>query len=169
MDQVAQRAASGDREAMAEIVRLFYSDVYRFCSRLVGLDGADDAAQETFIIALKRVRDFRGDSSLKTWLLGIALNVTRNLSRKKTTLPLADWDYPASDDPSDQLIGAEELRRALAKLSPEHREAVILHEMEGLTYDECGEILGVPAGTIKSRLFHAFRQLRTHLQVGELA
>lgn len=154
---------------MAEIVRLFYPDVYRFCSRLVGLNDGEDAALETFVVAQGRIRHFRGDSSLKTWLLGIALNVSRNLSRKRKTLPLADWDYPSCDDPSERLIGAEALRTAVAQLAPEHRDAVILHEMEGLTYEECGKVLGIPAGTVKSRIYHAFKQLRAHLDVGETA
>ncbi|MCW5947462.1 MAG: sigma-70 family RNA polymerase sigma factor [Fimbriimonadales bacterium] len=166
---MAQRAASGDREAMADIVRLFYADVYRFCSRIVGADAADDATQEAFLIALRRIRVFRGESTLKTWLFGIALNVTRNMKRKRLPLPLADWDHSNSEDPSDQLIDAERLRCALAKLSPEHREVVILHEMEGLSYDECGHVVGIPSGTVKSRLHHAFRQLRLHLEGAESA
>jgi RNA polymerase sigma-70 factor (ECF subfamily) len=169
MDPVAQRAASGDREAMADIVRQFYVDVYRLCSRIVGADAAEDATQEAFIIALQRIRFFRGESTLKTWLFGIALNVTRNLKRKRSPLPLADWDYAHSEDPSDQLIDAERLRCAMAKLSPEHREVVILHEMEGLSYDECGLVVGVPSGTVKSRLHHAFRQLRLLLEGAESA
>ncbi len=154
---------------MADIVRLFYADVHRFCSRFVGVDAAEDATQETFIAAHKRIRGFRGDSSLKTWLFGIALNISRNAKRKRQPVPLADWDYPAESDPADRLIEAEQLRCALAKLSPEHREVVILHEMEGLSYDECGNLIGVPSGTVKSRLHHAFRQLRSHLQTGEPA
>ncbi|MCH8275519.1 MAG: RNA polymerase sigma factor [Armatimonadetes bacterium] len=168
MDPVSERAARGDREAMADIVRRHYSDVYRFCSRQVGAQAAEDTAQETFVTATRRIRRFRCESTMKTWLFGIALNVMRNQRRKTQTLPLADWEYAArTGNPSDALIEAQALRQALAKLSGEHREVVLLHEMEGFTYEECAEALGVPEGTVKSRLYHAFRKLRGLLEPEE--
>jgi RNA polymerase sigma-70 factor (ECF subfamily) len=159
MDPIADRAARGDREAMAEIVTNHYSEVYRFASRLLDAQHAEDAAQETFLKATKLIKGFRGESSVRTWLFGIALNVCRNERRKmKPTLPLQDWDYPES--PGDSLIAAHCLREAMGKLDADHRDAVVLHEMEGFTYAECAEALGVPEGTVKSRLFYAFAKLR---------
>lgn len=153
---------------MADIVRQHYADVFRFCSRTLDAQTAEDAAQETFVTAQRLLRSFRGDSSLKTWLLGIAINICRNERRKrKPTLPLQEWDQ--QNDPSQSLIEAQALRDALAQLDEAHRDTVILHEMEGLTYEECGKALGVPAGTVKSRLHFAFAKLRSLLMEKELA
>lgn len=71
-------------------------------------------------------------------------------------------------DPSKNLIDSQTLREALSQLTPEHREVVILHETEGLNYEECAGIIGVPVGTVKSRLHHAFKNLRLHLAPGEI-
>ncbi|MFY9235371.1 MAG: RNA polymerase sigma factor [Fimbriimonadaceae bacterium] len=167
MDPIARRAASGDREAMAEIVREHYALVYRFCARRIGPDTAQDAAQETFVTAHKTIRKFDGRSSLSTWLLGIAHNHCRNLSRKRgsemTWLGEDEMNAACTGDIEKTLIDRELLRVALRGLSPEHREVVLLHEVEGLSYDEAASVIGVPAGTIKSRLHYAFLQLRKAL------
>lgn len=167
MDPIAERAVRGDRDAMAELVRQFYPDVYRFCCRFVGPDGAEDSTQETFINASKKIRGFRGDASMKTWLFGIAINVIRNDKRKKKHEQLMDWMEPESPDPASSVIDAQTLREAISKLSDDHQDVVVLHELEGLTYEECASSLGVPVGTVKSRLFHAFRNLRMLLSPGE--
>lgn len=166
MNPIAERAVKGDRQALAEIVRLHYAEVFRFCSRLLNADAAEDAAQETFMKASKLIKSFRGESAIKTWLFGIALNVCRNERRKvKPTLPLQDWDY--AENQCENLIEAQALREAMGKLPTEHSEVVILHEMEGLTYDECALALNVPAGTVKSRLHYAFVKLRELLATSE--
>jgi RNA polymerase sigma-70 factor, ECF subfamily len=152
---------------MAEIVREHYPAVYRFCARRIGPDLAEDAAQETFLTAQKSLKRFDGRSSFSTWLFGIAHNHCRALSRKrKAETPLEDiWlgETMATSGQESQVIDREALRVALAKLSPEHREVVLLHEIEGLSYGEAAEVLGVPAGTVKSRLHHAFLNLRRAL------
>jgi RNA polymerase sigma-70 factor (ECF subfamily) len=168
MDPTAERAIRGERDAMAEIVRRHYAEVYRFCSRIVGVQAAEDAAQETFAKAVPAIRKFRGDCSTRTWLFGIALNICRNDRRKmKPTLPLQDWDM--AHDSTANLVDAEALRNALAQLDDAHRDAVVLHEVEGLTYEECARVLDIPAGTVKSRLFYAFEKLRQLLQEPETA
>ncbi|KXK20242.1 MAG: RNA polymerase sigma factor [Fimbriimonadaceae bacterium] len=169
MDADLQQALSGNREAMARIVDEHYDSVFRFCARRIGTDGAADAAQETFVTAQQRIRGFRGHSSLRTWLLGIALNHCRNLSRKLGPQmarfhPFEDeTGDPSSVDPTQVMIERETLRSAFEKLSEDHKEVVLLHEVEGLTYDEAAHVLGVPAGTVKSRLHHAFQNLRASL------
>lgn len=170
MDEPIERASRGDREAMAEIVAEHYPAVYRFCARRIGPELGQDAAQETFLIAQKSLKRFDGRSKLSTWLLGIAHNVCRNLARKRRiemTYEQAFLEAPehapteVGGPRSEQnLIDREALRGALIKLSPEHREAVVLHELEELTYEEAASVLGVPVGTVKSRLFHAFAHLR---------
>jgi RNA polymerase sigma-70 factor (ECF subfamily) len=124
---------------------------------------AKDAAQETFITAQKRLKRFEHRSTISTWLFGIANNHCRNLARKKRfEFQFSGiWQVPANSESG--LIDLTVLRQAILKLSVEHREAIVMHEIEGLTYEEIAEILNVPAGTIKSRLHHAFENLRRSL------
>ncbi len=160
MDVLAERAARGEKDALEEMARMHYADVFRFCARNLNAQTAEDAAQDTFMIAIKQIKKFRGESELRTWLLGIAMNVCRNHRRKlKNSLPLQEWDY-LYNETEDSMINAEVLRNALAKLDDNHRDVVLLHEMEELTYEECAHILRIPVGTVKSRLYYAFKKLR---------
>ena len=149
-------------------VRLYYDDVWRFCARRIGPDLASDASQETFVTAQRRLAEFEGRSELKTWLFGIALNHCRNLARKRKPEVPVDWladttSEPVVDGMGRQVIDREVLRGALSKLSEEHREVVLMHEVDGLTYQEAADLLGIPVGTVKSRLHHAFLNLRAAL------
>lgn len=167
MEADLARAMAGDREAMARLVNEHYDAVYRFCARRVGAELAKDMAQETFIIAHRTLRTFEGRSSLSSWLFGIAHNCIRNVSRKQRIEPV-DWidDRPVEGH-ERQMIDREALRKAILALSDEHREVVLLHEVDGLTYDEAAQVLGIPVGTVKSRLHHAFLALRKSLQSSE--
>lgn len=157
---------------MANIARQHYDAVFRFCARRVGIERAGDVSQETFLTAQKVFHKFRGESNLRTWLLGIANNECRRVSRKQRLEPVLlqiDPEGPAEDGAESSIIDRQALQQALAKLSPEHREIVFLHEIEGLTYEEAAMILSVPVGTVKSRLHHAFLQLRRTLFAAEEA
>jgi RNA polymerase sigma-70 factor (ECF subfamily) len=160
-------AQKGDRSALGLIVSDCYDRVFRFCARRVGEDLGQDATQETFITMQRSIARFRQESKFETWLLGIANKTCQEAVRKKGKdhLPLEEWFEP-TDNRQGQVIERESLRQALANLSPAHREAVVMHEIEGLTYGEIAAILGVPEGTVKSRLHHAFILLREML-VGE--
>lgn len=168
MDATVEKASKGEREAMAKLVAEHYAVVFRFCARRVGNELAKDAAQETFITAHRQIKKFDERSSFSTWLLGIAHNHCRNLARKrKFEIGFNDF-WKAADTPSETgIIDRTALRAALLRLSNEHREAVVMHEIEGLTYEEAAAILNVPVGTIKSRLHHAFLALRRALTPGE--
>jgi RNA polymerase sigma factor (sigma-70 family) len=157
-----KRVASGDRDALSAVVHQHYADVLRLCSRLVG-GAAEDAAQDTFLQASRKIGSFRGDSSIRTWLFGIAINVCRNRRRKKVPLPLADWKERELEAPAAPLFEAHALRTALAKLGKSHREVLILHVVVGLTYADCAGVLRVRVGSVKSRLHHATRKLRGYL------
>ncbi|MBI1334327.1 MAG: sigma-70 family RNA polymerase sigma factor [Armatimonadetes bacterium] len=154
-----QAAPKVEKLDIAQLAKQHYDRVFRFCSTRVGYHHAGDAAQETFLTAQRNLAKFRGESQPLTWLIGIALNecrrVNRNLSR---TEPLPEFKDETSQE--SQLINREFLRIALSKLSDEHREVVTLHEIDGFTYEEIAQITGVPVGTVKSRLFHAFTNLR---------
>jgi RNA polymerase sigma-70 factor (ECF subfamily) len=165
----AAEATSGARLEISAIAREHYDAVYRFCARRVGPDHAADAAQEAFLTAQKALKKFRGESSLTTWLFGIAHNECRRIARKERLAPLQldiDVDRPAHTESEQAIVNRQALREAMRKLSDEHREVVVLHELDGLTYEEAAVILGVPVGTVKSRLHHAFLNLRKSLLPG---
>jgi RNA polymerase sigma-70 factor (ECF subfamily) len=172
MDGLIERAARGDRDAMASIAAEHYAAVYRFCARRIGPEAAKDAAQDTFVAAQKAIRKFDGRSSLSTWLFGIAHNMCRNEARRRKgdmSYEHAFRDEPGGSSPENSLIDREALRRAMRRLSVEHREVVVLHELEEMTYEEAAMVIGVPVGTVKSRLHHAFLNLRTFLSEGATA
>ncbi|MEO7453226.1 MAG: RNA polymerase sigma factor [Fimbriimonadales bacterium] len=155
MNSVLNVAAAMNIE---DLVDSYYDDVFRVCSKFVGPDGADDCAQDTFVAANRALAKFRGESSAKTWLFGIAQNACRNYRRKhRWTVPLEGWHATES---TDGLIDASALREALLKLDPDIARLVILKETEGLTYEECAEVFRIPVGTVKSRLHNAFLKLR---------
>ena len=150
---------------MDRVVRDHYDAVYRFCARRIGPLRAADTAQETFLTAHRAIRKFRGESSLRTWLLGIALNECRRTVRRHGADPLPldlDLACPAAHDET-AFVDREVLAAALARLSDDHRDVVILHELQGLTYEEVASVIGVPVGTVKSRLHHAFLNLRREM------
>jgi len=147
---------------LENLVDSHYDDVFRVCSKFVGPGGAEDCAQDVFVVASRAWKRYRGDSSPKTWLFGIAKNVCRNYRRKhRDTVPLDGWSQA---DASPDLIQADALRGALLKLDPDVARLVILKETEGLTYEECAAVFGIPVGTVKSRLHNAFMKLRTLLE-----
>ena len=156
---------------MESIARQYYAGVYRFCARRVGNDHAADAAQETFLTAQRVLKTFRGESSLSTWLFGIANNECRRLSRKRNLeISGLEEEMTSKSSPTEpQLVNRELLNQAMGQLSKDHREAVLLHEVDGLTYEEAAAVLGVPVGTVKSRLHHAFKQLRATLFAQEFS
>lgn len=167
MHAVRDVAMSRNALDIGTVVREHYESVYRFCARRVGMESASDAVQETFVTAHNSLRNFRGGSALRTWLFGIAHNHCRRIVRdRKIAGPTVELDdsVGALGGSEDALVNRSALKDALSKLSPEHREVVLLHEVEGLSYDEAAKVLGVPAGTVKSRLHHAFLNLRKTLE-----
>ena len=159
-----------DELDMASIARQHYDAVFRFCARRVGVDRAADVSQETFLTAQKVLHKFRGDSTLSTWLFGIAMNECRRASRKHAIEPttlLLEHDQVSQPSDEESIVNRHALSQAFSKLSAEHREVVLLHEIEGLTYEEAAEVLQVPVGTVKSRLHHAFQIMRRSLFVAE--
>ncbi len=124
---------------------------------------AEDVAQDVFAVALERLPTFRGESSERTWLFAITRNVVRNARRRAALRRFVGLDsVPEPVDhqggPAEQVQRLQRRRavqRALGTLSAKHREALVLVDMEGHTAKEAGAMLGVPEGTVSSRLFHA--------------
>jgi RNA polymerase sigma-70 factor (ECF subfamily) len=168
-----RRAAAGDRDAFGAIYERYRTGVYRFARLMTGSDAtADDVTQEVFVTLMQTLPQYdirRAD--LLTYLYGIARNVTRNrLRRERRFIPL-DAAAGAADsragDPCAAASHSQEialLRRAIRQLPSRYREAIILCDVHGLSYAETARVLGVPVGTVRSRLSRARLRLATGLR-----
>jgi RNA polymerase sigma-70 factor, ECF subfamily len=154
----ALSARTGDPVAQAAFVRATQGEVWRFVAALVDPGSADDLTQETYLRAFGALPRFEGRSSVRTWLLGIArrtcadhLRVVVRRRRLDGRLAGAATLDPAQPDPSGQISAAN----LLARLSPERREAFVLTQLLGYSYDEAAAVQQVPVGTIRSRVARA--------------
>ena len=161
---LALRARSGDAGAQAAFVRATQADVWRFTAALIDPGAADDLTQETFLRAFKALPGFRGRSSVRTWLLGIARRVCADhlravVRRRRLDARLAQqaWTDAPQPDPAHRLGTAD----LLTRLSPERRTAFVLTQVLGLSYAEAAEVEDVPVGTIRSRVARARDDLVT--------
>lgn len=154
---VALRAGRGDPVALDVLVSRTVADVTRYCAHLVGPADADDLAQAAFLRAVRALPRFRGESSARTWLFGIArhacLDEHRARHRRRRLqerLQVASGSEAAADDRLPL-----ELREALAALEPDRREAFVLTQVLGFGYADAAAIVGCPVGTIRSRVSRA--------------
>jgi RNA polymerase sigma-70 factor (ECF subfamily) len=155
--RLASAAAEGDDAALTRLVRETQATVWRLCRHLVSADAADDLTQETYLRALGSLRSYRGDAAFSTWLLGVARRVCADhLRRSYRRARLAGRLGPvpqASPGPSTDL---EDL---CARLEPARREAFVLTQVVGLSYEEAARVCGCPVGTIRSRVARARAEL----------
>ena len=163
------RARDGDRAAEAAFVRRTMRDVWRFCAHLLDVQHADDAVQATYLRALRSMGNFRGEASAKTWLLGVARNVCLDELRSWGRRDRLATKLRAQ--PHGPTVGLEghppELVEALEALSTDRREAFVLTQVLGFSYEETAEIAGCPIGTIRSRVARARADLLVHLRDDE--
>ena len=166
---LVEAAAGGDRDAFDELVRRHQSAIVGLCRALIeGRGDAEDLAQEVFVRAWKSLRTFRGDSSFRTWLHRVAINVARtHHANRGKLMRLFRPPSPHEEDPPDTVEGIDTrlarrdlVERALATLPPDLREAITLRDLQGLDYREIAHALDVPIGTIESRIFRARQRLR---------
>jgi RNA polymerase sigma-70 factor (ECF subfamily) len=168
-------AAAGSREAFDELVRRHQARIFNLARALVGEDAeAEDLAQDTFVRAWRAIRRFRGESTFRTWLYRVAINVIRGhlAARARKRIVWGWWRHDTfgertipleAVDPADMEADAmrrEFIDRALAALPVDQRVAVTLRDIEGLDYREIAVALGVPIGTVMSRISRARARLR---------
>lgn len=165
---LVQRTLRGDLGAFESLVERHREVVFRVAARIVGRDNADDVSQDAFLRAFHRLGRFRGDASFRAWLLQITHNAAvDHLSRRRPEpVEAADGDdgheHEVARLPAERLESRERIARLESKLrglSPEGRVALVLRDIEGLTYDEIASVTGAPLGTVKVRLFRARRDL----------
>jgi RNA polymerase sigma-70 factor (ECF subfamily) len=167
-------AAAGDRDAFDQLVRQYQGQVVNLARAMTGSDtDVDDMAQEVFVRVWRSLSTFRGDSAFRTWLYGIALNVIRTHRARRSKFRTLFWSAPEGGEADplervrDEDAGIEQkimmrdaIDRALKTLPTELREALVLRDVQGLEYREIAAALGVPIGTVESRIFRARQRLR---------
>jgi len=168
--QLLARVLDGDHDAFNEIMRHHEDRVFSVCLRIMGnRELALDATQETFLTAFRKAGQFQGNSALGTWIYRIAVNTCYDQLRRQKRRrvdPLPDHVDPADHGAVEAVESAglrPEIQRALASLSEDYRSAVILSDIEGLGLPEVAAILGIPVGTVKSRVFRGRRLLAQQL------
>jgi len=171
--QWLEQCREGDSLAIERLVQTWQQDVYRLAlSILDDPADADDATQEVFLSALRALESFRGHASFKTWLFSIAINVCRNrLQRAKRrgrlqqilqSLFAQEQAHPEKETVQNE--SDSELWQAVRTLDDKHRIPVILRYYHDLPVNDIAEMLGIPSGTVHSRLNHAREQLRALLK-----
>jgi len=163
------QAASGSREYQKRIYGLLASRVYRVIRKIVGNDNADDVMQDFVIQLFAKLGQFRFESSLETWAHRMAVNQSlqylRKASREGQRLRKVAFSTNMSEDTEiqRQADDAEVLQLAMEQISGEQRAILHMKEIEGLGYEDIAGILGIPEGTVGSRLNKARKDLRTSL------
>jgi RNA polymerase sigma-70 factor (ECF subfamily) len=180
---LVQRVQKGDQQAFALLVAKYQRRIFRLISRFVSDPAtAEDIAQETFLRAYRAIGRFRGDSQFYTWLYRIAVNTAKRSAlddarspvlQENATFSQDEETFPkqeqlSSMDTPDAVMASREIadtvNAAMDALPEELRTAIVLREIDGMSYDEIAQVMGCPVGTVRSRIFRAreaiARQLR---------
>lgn len=174
-------AQQGDREAFGQLVETYQRRVYAIAFGILrSREDAWDAAQEAFVKAYKNLDRFQGNSAFYTWLYRITYNLSIDHLRDKKRRETVDLDENRKlesalektgrtvpnhpDDVSQRRELTRVLHEAMDKLSDKHRAIIVLREVQGLSYEEMADVLGISKGTVMSRLFHARKNLQSLLR-----
>ncbi|MCB1998942.1 MAG: RNA polymerase sigma factor RpoE [Burkholderiaceae bacterium] len=174
--ELVERTVAGDQRAYELLVLKYQRRIQRLIGRMVrDVDLVEDIAQETFIRAYRALHQFRGDAQFYTWLYRIAVNTAKKALmdlKRDPTVSEAAWrtsddddetsrpgNEPIADETPESVLAAKEIgavvNAAMEALPSDLREAVILREIEGLTYEEIAAAMNCPIGTVRSRIFRA--------------
>lgn len=173
--ECVRKVQQGDTAAFEVLVQRHQKKIFNLAYRMLGGDyeEATEAAQEVFLLAYRSIGQFRGDANFSTWIFRIALNYAgtrrRNLkSRQQRNVELgvldpADTHTPEPSAVVEQKETRNAVQSALNTLSDEHREIVVLIDMQGTTYEDAAAMLHIPVNTVKTRLYRARRALAPKL------
>ncbi len=171
--ELVERFQAGERAAFDELARRHYARAYAVAYRMLGdADLAADAVQASFVRAYRGLASYRQTAAFSTWLYRIVVNVCLDLSRRGYRVKTVSLDSDDRDEglgvgetladdsgtPEDALMRRERVQAvqaALLELTPHFRAVLVLYELEGLAYEDVARVLGVPVGTVKSRLNRA--------------
>jgi RNA polymerase sigma-70 factor (ECF subfamily) len=169
---LVERAQSGDRDAYEQLARGAAGRLFLVASRILrDTDEAEDAVQAALIAMWRDLPALRDPDRFDAWAYRLVVRQCHNLGRRERragvlVMELSD-DTRAERDQIGEVALRDELGRAFDRLSRDHRTVVVLHHLVGLPVAEIAEILGVPYGTVGSRLHHAMRALRAAVEAGE--
>jgi RNA polymerase sigma-70 factor (ECF subfamily) len=168
--ELLARVVGGDRQAFELVMRNHEDRVFSVCLRILGdREKALDATQDTFLTVFRKASQFEGRSAVGTWIYRIAVNSCYDQLRKTQRRPTeslpehVDPTDPSAEEAIESAALRPEIESALSQLPADFRNAVILSDLEGLPLPEVAEVLGVPVGTVKSRVFRGRRLLAQRL------
>lgn len=137
--------------------------ILRYLNRIVGPERSEDVLQDTFVQVLSYPNKLNGVVSMRAWLFRMAYNQAMNMLRKKKAMTDISLDsFTQSRSNEDPRL--QSMRDAIAELPEEHREMLLLRWHDELSYEEISQVLQIPLGTVRSRLHHSLRKLRTRLE-----
>ena len=160
----------GDGDAFAPLMRRHEDRIFALAMKMTGdRNDALDVTQETFVIAFRRADQFRGESAFSTWLYRIGINACHDLLRRRKRIPDPVEEPQASESlpveaVDERAVLRVDLARALAALPRDYKEAVVLHDLGGLPYEEIARVTGAKVGTVKSRISRGRRLLAGALE-----
>ena len=163
--RLVERAREGDDDAFSELVDLDGDLCYAIAYRILrDADRAQDAVQQAFLLAWRELPRLRDPERFGPWLHRLLVNACyeelRRYRRWSTRIRVLPVDGPSGPDPTISVDDRDALDRAFGRLTPQHRAVFVLHHYAGLPLAEIADVVGVPVGTVKSRLHHATRSLR---------
>ncbi|MFN8019160.1 MAG: sigma-70 family RNA polymerase sigma factor [Acidimicrobiales bacterium] len=168
---VLLRAREGVRAAETAFIRRTMPDVWRYCAHLIGEGHADDATQATYLRALRSMRTFRGESSAKTWLLGVARNTCldelRSRGRRQRIVEKVEAQPHDAVQHDRDVVDRSHLASSVRLLDLDRREAFVLTQVLGYSYEEAASVLRCPVGTIRSRVARARQDLASTVGADE--
>ncbi|NLX99131.1 MAG: sigma-70 family RNA polymerase sigma factor [Rhodopirellula sp.] len=174
--QLIAETLAGDTAAFGQLVEQYQDRLYNTILRIVGgREDARDIVQEAFVQAFLKLDTFQQNSAFYTWLYRIAFNVAASHRRRRRPSVSVDYVHQTTgQQPVDSRPGPEhrmeeaerrqQVEQAIAALSEEHRAVLVLREIDGCCYETISEMLGLPIGTVRSRLHRARLQLREQLR-----
>jgi RNA polymerase sigma-70 factor (ECF subfamily) len=168
---LVDRVVEGDEGAFVTLMQRHEERIFALALRITGnRDDALEATQETFVALFRRAASFKGEAEPGTWLYRIGINAARDALRRRARQPLLhdEETEPDVSSPGPGVDDAAALRvdlvRALDALAPEYREAVVMHDLGGIPYEEIAHLTGVALGTVKSRISRGRRLLAQRLE-----
>lgn len=171
--ELVQQARVGNEGAMRALYRRYAPRVYAVVRRIAGEDAlADDWSQEAWIRAFRALPSFRGDASFSTWLHRVAVNSALQGKRSRKRHDTRETSLPvvvAGEAEADPTMLRIALERAMERLPDGMRRILVLHDVEGFTHEEIGDMLGIASGTSKSQLSKARAKMRLMLRSTDIA
>jgi RNA polymerase sigma factor (sigma-70 family) len=169
--RIIHRAKQGDREAFTNLVKRYKDQVFRHAVGMLGdRMEAEDVSQDAFVKAFYSLSNLDNEYAFSSWMIRIVSNLCKDRIKQRGKLIFA-WE--------EQIVRTRQMgyneshenlmiEEAMNRLTMEHREAILLHDVQGYRYEEISQLVGVPLGTVKSRLFAARLALRKELRRGDL-